>query len=302
MVTKIGAGDQAEVWLGEHDTLSTTHALKIFNPTKDSESLHEEAKQLVGLQSESIVSVYNAGMHGDRPWFSMAYLEGGTLQENDRLISGSVNPAQLESVAVRINSALAAAHEQHIMHRDIKPSNILLDSQGNTYLSDFGLAVKTTLADRGKTQVGTFTYMAPEVLEGNASAASDIYSFGAVLYWLWENSEVPLFAQQEVIWSRPGLPVKLEQLISAMIMRDPLARPTLKNIYDTLVLDHDTPPYEAPKQKTRINIGIESIFVDKPGLSAILLTAALSAAGLSAAIAANQFLEAFSLNYGSFFH
>ena len=131
----------------------------------------------------------------------MEYLEGETLAE--RLEHGSMPLAESLRIGVEVADALGKAHRQGIIHRDLKPGNIMLTRNG-AKLMDFGLAkpVTATLANAagadtvdalpGKqptpitargTIVGTFQYMAPEVLEGQpADARSDTFSFGCVLY------------------------------------------------------------------------------------------------------------------------
>jgi serine/threonine protein kinase len=89
-------------------------------------------------------------------------------------------------IGLQVAEALAYAHTEGVLHRDIKPSNLLLDTRGNTWITDFGLA-KTEGTD-GLTQtgdfVGTLRYMAPERLEGWSDRRSDIYGLGATLYEL----------------------------------------------------------------------------------------------------------------------
>jgi len=115
----------------------------------------------------------------------MRYLRGGNL--SDALARG---PLDLESTALlldQICSALALAHGNGIVHRDIKPGNILLDEDGNAYLTDFGIAKDIRLNDGGATEegglVGSPDYIAPEQARNEpVTARSDIYSLGIVLF------------------------------------------------------------------------------------------------------------------------
>jgi serine/threonine protein kinase len=100
--------------------------------------------------------------------------------------TGNAFHRSVARIGLQVAEALAYAHNEGVLHRDIKPSNLLLDTRGNTWITDFGLA-KTEGAD-GLTQtgdfVGTLRYMAPERLEGWSDRRSDIYGLGATLYEL----------------------------------------------------------------------------------------------------------------------
>lgn len=89
-------------------------------------------------------------------------------------------------IGVQVADALAYAHRQGTLHRDIKPANLLLDNRGTVWIADFGLAKLADLDDltRSGDMVGTLRYMAPEQLQGNSDARSDVYSLGLTLYEL----------------------------------------------------------------------------------------------------------------------
>ena len=88
------------------------------------------------------------------------------------------------SLGYRLAEAIAYAHSQRVLHRDIKPSNLLLDHQGNCWITDFGLAKPAdgdALTQSGDI-VGTLRYMAPEQLRGKSNPAVDVYGLGVTLY------------------------------------------------------------------------------------------------------------------------
>ena len=96
-------------------------------------------------------------------------------------------PEQVHRIAREVADSLAYAHERGVIHRDVKPSNVLIDTQGNCYLSDFGLAKLIGEAGTSVTAaggvVGTPHYIAPEVWEGQGTTRqSDIYALGCILY------------------------------------------------------------------------------------------------------------------------
>jgi DNA-binding CsgD family transcriptional regulator/energy-coupling factor transporter ATP-binding protein EcfA2 len=125
----------------------------------------------------------------------MRWLRGGGLDGALQREAFGLKPASL--LLDQVASGLAAAHSQNVVHRDLKPSNILLDNDGNAYLSDFGIAIDlqgANLADQKNTSTsstnvdpstGSLGYMSPEQLRGQAATPrSDIYSLGVTLYEL----------------------------------------------------------------------------------------------------------------------
>jgi WD40 repeat protein len=155
-----------------------------------------EAEAVARLQHPNIVPIYEFGEHEGRPFFTMEYLEGGTLQQK---LGGVPQPVKDSARIVEILArAIHAAHLHQVIHRDLKPSNILL---GNGALrecipkvADFGLAkIVEEHGDLTSTQavIGTIGYMPPEQASGDSGAigpAADVYSLGAILYQMLTGS------------------------------------------------------------------------------------------------------------------
>ncbi len=141
------------------------------------------------LDHPNIVPVYEAGEQDGCPFLCLKYIEGGTL--GDALRGGGFRQpyfTKIPTLLIKIARAVHYAHEQGICHRDLKPSNILLDRDGDPYVTDFGLAklrdVDGSLT-RSNAAMGTPRYMSPEQCRSDGagvSAASDIFSLGAILY------------------------------------------------------------------------------------------------------------------------
>ena len=209
----LGAGGMGEVYRARDIRLDRTVAIKILpsHLSENSEAkqrLEREAKAISSLNHPNICTLHDVGSQGGVDFLVMEHLEGETLA--DRLHRSALPSEEAIGIAIAIADALDKAHSRGIVHRDLKPTNIMLTKNGPK-LMDFGLAKPTaTLGGAGSagpltpstptmslaslsapaspltekgTIVGTFQYMAPEVLQGSeADPRSDIFSFGCVLY------------------------------------------------------------------------------------------------------------------------
>ncbi len=146
-----------------------------------------EAEAVALLDHPNIVPIYEVGDSDGHPYFSMKLIEGGNLGQ--RIELHRRQPRQGAQVVARVARAVHHAHQRGILHRDLKPGNILLDSQGEPHVTDFGLARRVegeeTLTQTGAI-VGTPAYMAPEQArsEKALSVATDVWGLGAILYEL----------------------------------------------------------------------------------------------------------------------
>src|SRR5262249_47460288 len=140
------------------------------------------------LDHPCIVPIYEVGEREGSCYFSMKFIDGGGLDEVAKRKAMSHRDAA--ELIAKLARTVHYAHEHGILHRDIKPGNILVDANGEPYLTDFGLArlleTKSTLTHTMDV-LGTPSYMAPEQAVGNNAAvncATDVYGLGAVLYQL----------------------------------------------------------------------------------------------------------------------
>ena len=190
----LGEGGMATVYKAYDTRLEREVAIKVIRreafPPDDMDMLlkrfEREAKSLGRLSHPNIVSVIDYGEHEGSPYLVMIYLPGGTLKE--RL--GKPMPwKDAVQMLIPIAQALEYVHDRNIINRDVKPSNILMTEKGQPMLTDFGLVKlfgdkekESTHLTTSGTGLGTPDYMAPEQWTGEATAQSDLYSLGVVLY------------------------------------------------------------------------------------------------------------------------
>ena len=190
LVRKLGAGGMGEVWLAHDNRLNRDVAVKgvLIENADLRVRLKREGETLASIDHPGIVRIFDSIVEGKDTFLVMQYIPGFDLAKTRQQ-----TPSIPDEVKVRILSevlaALAYLHDEvEVLQRDLKPSNVLLDAKGKVYLADFGIARalgRTQTALSGKIR-GSLPYMAPEVQAGRAaSAASDVWSFGAVALWLF---------------------------------------------------------------------------------------------------------------------
>src|SRR5258706_8347543 len=206
LVTLLGQGGYAEVYLGQHLRLNQQAAIKVLHAhltETEAEHFQQEAQTIATLTHPGIVRVFDYDVQEGVPFLVMDYAPNGTLRH--RYPRGSLVPlAVIVSSVKQVADALQYAHDQKFIHRDVKPENMLLGRQEEVLLSDFGLAALAHSSGSLSTQeaVGTLAYMAPEQIEGYPRAASDQYALGCVVYdWLcgsrpFEGSPTEVMVQQ----------------------------------------------------------------------------------------------------------
>ncbi len=240
LVSLLGQGGYAEVYLGQHLRLNQQAAIKVLHAhltETEAEHFQQEAQTISTLVHPSIIRVFDYDVQGDLPFLVMDYAPNGSLRQ--RYAKGSLMPLpQIVSFVKQVADALQYAHEQKFIHRDVKPENMLLGKRNEVLLSDFGIA---TIAHSSgslstKEAIGTLTYMAPEQIEGHPRPASDQYALGCAVYeWLcgnrpFEGSPTEVMVQQlsmppQSLRERvPTISSEVEQVVLRALAKDPKAR------------------------------------------------------------------------------
>ena len=186
------------------------------------ERFRTEARAAAHLDHPGIVPVFEIGEHQEQHYFTMAFVKGRNLGD---LIRDRPLPASEAARLIRdLCAAIAYAHDHGVVHRDLKPANVLIDDQGNSKLTDFGLA-KTTYDSNEMTVtgeiLGTPAFMAPEQAAGKGAAIgplADVYGLGALLFALTTGrppfqAATPLETIQHVVSVDPPRPRSLNPSI-----------------------------------------------------------------------------------------
>jgi response regulator RpfG family c-di-GMP phosphodiesterase/tRNA A-37 threonylcarbamoyl transferase component Bud32 len=250
---RLGEGGMGTVVLGEHALLRRKVAIKVVAvddhfPPDVLDRFYAEMRVLAELRHPHIVLAYDAGRipapAANQPslhYLVMELVPGGDL-EKFVCRGGPPTVARACEWARQAASGLQEAHDHHLVHRDLKPSNLLLTTDGQVKLVDFGLArqVRSQRTDP-RALLGSLEFMAPEqsVDPSSVGPAADVYGLGATLFWLLTGQ--PPFPQHDNVAKAlaalqhdrprrlrqflPNAPSELDDLIDRMLSRDPAKRP-----------------------------------------------------------------------------
>ncbi|MFD7292802.1 serine/threonine-protein kinase [Streptomyces sp. NPDC059897] len=240
----IGRGGMGRVWRAHDEVLHRAVAVKELTAAQwvaeaDRAVLlartQTEARAAARINHPAVVTVHDVLEHDDRPWIVMELVEGRSLADAVKE-DGRVAPAEAARIGLWTLRALRAAHTAGVLHRDVKPGNVLLASNGQVKLTDFGIAQvegDTTITRTGEI-VGSVDYLAPERVRGSDfGPAADLWALGATLYTAVEGLSPfrrtsPIATMQAVVEDEPEALENagaIGPVISALLSKDPAARP-----------------------------------------------------------------------------
>ncbi len=240
--SSLGRGGMAHVYRAVDVTLRRLVALKVIEPdlrdlSSYSARFEREAQAIAALEHPNIVPVYYFGEADGLYYLAMKLIEGVELRDLIdlyRLDGQSLPTADLLRIFEAVGSALDYAHGVGVIHRDVKPSNIMIDRNGQPYLTDFGLAMNVSQGTVGEV-FGTPHYIAPEQARSSANAVpqSDFYSLGVILYEVFTGTlpfddPVPTAVALQHIMKEPApphvvnpdLPPSLEMVIMKALAKN----------------------------------------------------------------------------------
>lgn len=251
---KLGEGGMGTVYFAHHAFLRRPTAVKVIRPDPNVPELFQrferEARYTSRLTHPNTISIFDYGQtEGGVFYYAMEYVPGLTLRELVK-VCGALPLARVKHIMLQVAGSLSEAHAQGILHRDIKPENVMVAERGGipdfVKVLDFGLVKDASASADSSLSVrvallGTPGYIAPETISDAAafSPASDVYSLGALLYFLVTGKRVfqagsklqLLKLVQEQDPARPSshlpqaLPSQWEAFIIRCLRRDPAERP-----------------------------------------------------------------------------
>jgi serine/threonine-protein kinase len=238
---ELGRGGMATVFLAYDPRFEREVAVKLL----PREFLHDptftgrferEAKTIAALEHSAIVPVYDVGEQEGQPYLVMRYMPGGSLI--DRMREGPITLQEVSMMLNRLAPGLDKAHSSGIVHRDLKPANILLDAEGDPYLSDFGIVklAESTATYTGSGVIGTPSYMSPEQAQGagQLDGRSDIYALGTIIFELLTGkppyeADTPMGVAikhvtepvPNILEANPDLPQAIEPVMQQALAKSP---------------------------------------------------------------------------------
>ena len=234
----LGRGGQGVVYLADDPDLGRNVALKcLHHRTRDPEKLLKEARNVARLDHPNIVALFGIELDHEPPYLVYQFAPGVPLQRWCR----ATEPLPVKRVAdimIKVLDAVHYAHEKQILHRDLTPANILIDSDDNPRILDFGISVALSESTAVSALSGTANYLAPELLaERPPSPASDLFALAVVMHELLTGralfeADNPMTVIYKVLHeriappslSRVGIDSALEAIVMKGLEKDPAQR------------------------------------------------------------------------------
>jgi serine/threonine protein kinase len=206
LLSRLGVGGCGTVWKAHDTKLDRPVAIKIPRSgtldSKEEERFLREARTAAQLSHPNIVSTYEVGHDGDVTYLACEFIRGVPL--SSWLTAKKLTPEEAANLTVKLATALHFAHGQGVIHRDIKPANVMMDTEGEPRITDFGLAKREfgdeSISVDGQV-IGTPAYMSPEQARGDSFSAdrrTDVYALGVLLFELLTH-ELPFRGNIEML-------------------------------------------------------------------------------------------------------
>ena len=215
VIRRLGSGGFGTVYLARDGDLNRTVAIKVphrqaFGSARQVDEFLNEARMAAQFRHPAIIAVYDVGREPDGGiYIVLEYVDGLSLSEI--LKNGDYSLERLVDILARVAEAVHHAHKRGLVHRDLKPANILVDSEGNPRVADFGLAIRDDVQRLRSGEVaGTAPYMSPEQVQGEThrlDGRTDVWALGVTLY--------------RVLTGRRPFSGNLDELIDEIRYRDP---------------------------------------------------------------------------------
>ena len=263
LVRLLGRGGFSEVWLAKDSYTRLDIAIKVYAPGQgmDTDGLVEFSQELAGvfnLNHPNLLKPTHVDAWEGMPYLILPFCSRGSIVKR----VGKMSKEEIWKLIRDVASGLAYLHQQGIVHQDIKPDNILQDENGNYLITDFGISTKARSTLRksvpaGTINAGTMAYMGPERFskQPTPTRASDIWSFGAMLYELI-TGDLP-FGEHGGGMQKNGAEIPdinepvsdaLKQMVEQMLALDKQARPTAEQVVELAKKRQGTvSPAETPK-------------------------------------------------------
>ena len=244
LLRKLGRGSFGEVWAAHDDVADVDVAVKVYVALDDKGivEFREEFRNVSTLIHTNILRPEHYDVYGSRPFLVMPLCRGSVEGQ-----AGGMSEPELWHFIRDVSSGLAYLHGHEILHRDIKPDNILINSDGDYVISDFGIStrMRSTMRQNKDADIsGTIAYMAPEMFTSSPSAvkATDIWALGATLYELMAG-ELLFFGQGGVVQLKgaelPESPDSYSQdlrdTVASCLNMDTWSRPTASELAEYAV-------------------------------------------------------------------
>lgn len=223
-VTQIGSGGFGEVWICKSANDETSYAKKVLQDDIDEDGIRRfqrEVRILDSLDHPNVINVVSKQLHTKPYYYVMPLYRKSLRDELESLIN---DENRINKIFTRILNAIEYAHQQGVIHRDLKPENVLLNSDTDLVVTDFGLgrildAESTRLTQSGY-RMGTPLYMAPEQLTNakEADERADVFSLGRMLYELYTGPLTSSVQDQSL------LPQGASLIVSRCTYNDPSKR------------------------------------------------------------------------------